>query len=83
MRMVYRKYPNLLDTIARRHEMYNETLEYLRQEEKRGNTLILCPDEKLPIERVEHDPEKLRAVYDIGRRHAEEHMEEIRTFMEK
>ena len=36
------------------------------------------------IESVEeYDPEKLRAVYGIGRRHAEEHMEEIRTFMEK
>ncbi len=82
IKRVYRKYPKLIDTIARRHEMYNETLEYLWQEEKRGTTLILCPDEKLPIDRIEHDPEKLRAVYNIGRTHAEKHLEGIRTFLQ-
>ncbi|MBO5257837.1 MAG: patatin family protein [Clostridia bacterium] len=81
MRMVYRKYPHLLDAIARRHEMYNETLEYLREEERRGNTLILCPDEKLPIERVERDPAKLREVYGIGQAYAEREMERIMEFL--
>lgn len=83
IRAVYRKYPNLIDAIARRHEMYNETLEYLWAEEKRGDTMILCPDEKLPVERVERDPEKLRAVYDIGRKQAEDRLAEIRDFLKK
>lgn len=81
IKRVYRRHPNLVDAIARRHEMYNETLEYLWQEEKRGTTLILCPDEKLPIDRIEHDPDKLRAVYDIGRKHAEPRLTEIREFL--
>lgn len=81
MRMVYRKYPKLLDAVSRRHEVYNETLEYLRQEEARGNTRILCPDEKLPIDRVEHDPEKLRTVYEIGRTYAMRELENIRAFL--
>lgn len=81
MRAALRKYPKLIDAIAHRHEMYNETLEYLWKEEKRGNTLILCPDEKLPIDRIEHDPEKLRTVYDIGRKYAEEHFTEIQEFL--
>ena len=81
IKRVYRRHPNLVDAIARRHEMYNETLEYLWQEEKRGTTLILCPDEKLPIDRIEHDPDKLRAVYDIGRKHAETRLTEIREFL--
>ena len=81
MRVVYRKYPYLLDTIARRHEMYNETLEYLWAEERRGNTLILCPDEKLPIERVERDPAKLREVYDIGQAYADREMKRIMEFL--
>jgi len=80
IRQVYRRYPKLIDAIARRHEMYNATLEYLWQEEKRGNTLILCPDENLPIDRIEHDPDKLRTVYSIGRKHAEDRLEEIREF---
>ncbi len=82
MRAVYRKYPHLIDAIARRHEMYNETLEYLWQEERRGNTLILCPDEKLPVERVERDPDKLRTVYTIGKTYAETHLKTIETFLQ-
>ena len=82
IKCVYRKSPNLIDAIAHRHERYNETLEYLRQEEKRGNTLILCPDEKLPVERVERDPEKLRAVYDIGRKQAETRLKDIEAFLQ-
>ena len=81
MRAVYRKYPNLLATIEHRHEHYNETLAYLDQEEQRGNILLLCPDEKLPIDRVDHNPDNLRAVYDIGRAYGEKHLEEIRNFL--
>lgn len=83
MRAALRKYPKVVDAIARRHEVYNQTLEYLWQEEKRGNTLILCPDEKLPVERVERDPQKLRAVYDIGRKYGGEKLETIRDFLKK
>ncbi|MBR5311846.1 MAG: patatin family protein [Clostridia bacterium] len=81
MRAVYRKYPNLLDAIEHRHEHYNETLEYLAGEEQRGNILLLCPDEKLPIDRVDHNPDNLRAVYDIGRACGEKHIEKIRNFL--
>ena len=81
MRAVYRKYPNLLDAIEHRHEHYNETLEYLDQEEQRGNILLLCPDEKLPIDRVDHNPDNLRTVYGIGRACGEKHIEEIRNFL--
>lgn len=81
MRAVYRKYPNLLATIEHRHEHYNETLAYLAEEEQRGNILLLCPDEKLPIDRVDHNPDNLRAVYDIGRAYGEKHLEEIRNFL--
>lgn len=83
IRAALRKYPKAVDAIARRHEMYNETLEYLWKEEKHGNTLVLCPEEKLPVERVERDPEKLRAVYDIGRKYGEEKLEIIRDFLKK
>lgn len=76
-----RKYPAIVDAMARRHEMYNRQLEYLKQEEKKGNTLLIYPLEKLPISRVESRPEKLQDIYDMGRRVGEQRIQEIISFL--
>ena len=67
--------------MKKRHITYNETLEYIRKEEQKGATMVLCPKEKLPIGRIEHKPEKLKAVYEIGRETALEHLTEIKNFL--
>ena len=46
-----------------------------------GELLVIRPPEKLPIGRTEKDPEKLRAVYEIGRRTAAAKVMEIKTFL--
>ena len=60
----------------------HEGLEWVRAEEQKGTCPILCPKEKLPIGRIEHNPERLKAVYNIGRETALEHLEEIKTFLQ-
>ena len=81
MKLKFRKYPRLLETIAKRHDIYNETLANIRKREKDGDVLVIRPDEKLPVGRVEHDPEKLRLAYEIGRRNAQRRLDEIRAFL--
>lgn len=80
-KLVLRKYPKLLNTLKNRHHIYNETLEYIWEEASKGQTLIICPDEALPIKRTEKDPEKLRAVYEIGRKTGLKYLDEIKTFL--
>ncbi len=80
-KILLRKYPHLLDTMERRHEIYNEQREYLFGEEKKGNVLIICPKEKLPVGRIEHDAEKLKAAYEVGKKEALENLEKIREFI--
>jgi len=82
MRMQLRKYPNLINTMANRHTNYNETIHYIREEEKKGTTFVICPDEELPISRIEHDPERIQNVYDIGRQTAIKHLDSIKSFLE-
>ncbi len=67
LRVVYGKYPRFIDAAARRHEVYNETLEYLRKREKEGAVYVIRPPKKLPVNHVEKDPAKLRECYEIGR----------------
>ena len=83
MKRAFRKYPDFLNTIAHRHEVYNATSAYIEDQEQQGTTLVLRPKVPLPVGRVEHDAAKLRAAYDLGRECAKEHWEEILSFMEK
>ena len=71
MKIVYRKYPEFIDAVSRRHEMYNEQLRYVAEQEEKGNIIVIRPPEKLPIEHITHDPDLMQRVYDIGRETAE------------
>ena len=55
MNLVYRQYPNLLGTMAKRHEVYNEATAYIREQEAAGKIFVLRPEAPLDIHRVEHD----------------------------
>ena len=81
MKLYYRKYPKLLETIATRHTHYNATLDEIVRQEAAGELLVIRPPEKLPIGRTENDPQKLRSVYETGRRTAEAKMPEIRAYL--
>lgn len=83
MKLRYRRFPRLLDAIQTRHVVYNATLQKIARRERAGELLVIRPPMALPISRTEKDPEKLRAVYEIGRQTAEKRLEEIRGFLEK
>ena len=83
VKMKYKKYPKLVEAMENRYIMYNDTLEYIKQREKEGNTLVIRPKECLNIGKTEKNPEELKRVYEIGRRTAEEQIEIIRKFIEK
>lgn len=81
IRWKYRKYPHLVRAMEKRHELYNETLAYIAQKEKAGEILVLRPEASLPVSRVERKPERLKAVYDIGRAAAQARLAEVRAFL--
>lgn len=83
IRLRLHKYPNLIKTMANRHADYNNTIQYIFEEEKKGSTFVLCPDEELPISRVEHDPDRIQKVYEIGRQTAIKNLERIREFINR
>ena len=81
IRLMYRRYPQLVQAMAQRHDMYNSTLEYIARQEAAGNILVIRPEHPLPVSRVEKNPQKLQEAYDIGRRTAAGQMERIRQFL--
>lgn len=81
MKLSLRKYPNMIKCIANRHEMYNKQREYVFEKEKSGEAFIICPEEKLPIGRIEHDEAVLRKVYEIGKKTAEKNLDRLIAYL--
>lgn len=79
--LTMRKYPAIIKAMGRRHLMYNEQLRYLAEEEKKGNILLIYPEDALPIGRTELNEEKMRKVYQMGRKAAEQQLQEIKKFL--
>ena len=77
----YRDYPNLISSMANRHIMYNETLNFIREQEKQGKAFVIAPPEKLIVDKIEKDRAKLEAVYNIGREEALKRIEELKEFI--
>ena len=80
IRIVFRKYPKMIEAMDRRHLMYNRELEYVREAEREGRCLVIRPEEELPIGHISHDPKEMHRVYEIGRRKGEEMIERIKAF---
>jgi len=80
MRLWLRRHARIIRALEQRHIMYNNQLEYVRQEEKKSNTLVLRPEVALTIGHLSHNPDDMQATYEHGRKVATKHLEEIKAF---
>lgn len=81
IRVKYKNYPKLVETMENRHLMYNETLSYIAEKEKEGTLFVIRPKEKLQIGKIEKNPEKLKEIYKIGRETVLPLIPEIKQFL--
>ena len=82
MKLLMKKYPGVVKAMSNRHNEYNKMVDYVRKKEEKGEILVIRPKEKLPIGRIEKDGEKLKKVYELGRKAAIEKLDEIKKFYE-
>ena len=80
-KLVYRKYPKFAETLINRHVMYNATLEKIEELEKEGKIFVIRPESPPEIGRLENDPEKIERVYNMGRKNAEECIENLNKWL--
>ena len=80
-KMKYKDYPNLLKSIERRHEMYNDTLDFIEKERKINNAFVIRPRDPVNIGRLEKDKKKLKSIYDQGYNDAKESFESLLKFL--
>ena len=83
IRRKYRAYPKLVEAVANRHIVYNNTLAEIDRDEQAGRLFVLRPEKPLPVSRVEKDPKKLKQAYDIGRAAAEQNLTALTAYLQK
>ncbi len=83
MKFALKKYPMVVKTMENRHIEYNTTLEYIEKKEKAGEVLVIRPEAPLEIGRIEHNPDRLQAVYELGRKAGEKHLQAVKDFIKK
>lgn len=78
-----RRYPAMVEAMGTRHTRYNAQRAYIQEREVAGAALVIRPDHPLDVGAVEHDPEKLKAVYRHGREVGERELPRIQAFLAK
>ncbi len=81
MKISLRKYPKLIESMSNRHIIYNKQINYTEEAESKGTAFIIRPKKKLPIGRLEKNPETLKAVYDLGRAEALKNLDKINEYL--
>ena len=76
------KITDLVETMARRQDVYNETVAYIRSEERAGRVFVIRPEAALEIGKIEHDPEKIQTAYDQGRAVGEKRLPALLEFLQ-
>lgn len=66
-KLFYRKYPRFIDTLLHRHTAYNQSVRDVEDAAAKGDVFLIRPSQDLKIDRMERDPARLEAQYNLGR----------------
>lgn len=81
IRGAFRRYPEFVEAAAKRHLVYNRELDEIRRLEGEGEILVIRPSRRIRIHRTEHNPKRIRQMYELGREDALRALPEIEGFM--
>lgn len=77
----YKKYPNLINTMINRHENYNKSIEKIIELENKKEIFVIRPSNKININIIERDKNKLEEVYNIGINDAQKILKELNNYL--
>lgn len=75
------KYPKIGERMKSRHENYNRSAEQLKKLERDGKAFVIRPSEEIKIGRLEKDPQKLQAVYELGVKDCAKYVGELAEYI--
>lgn len=82
IRYFYRNYPKLIEKMTQRYHEYNQQIEKIIQLEQQGKIFVIRPSQDLNIKRIEKDPNKIQAMYDLGVSEAQKEMAYLKNYLD-
>ena len=70
-----------IQTLQNRHNVYNHSLDVIKELERKGEVFVIQPDKKLDISRMENNLEVIQQVYDMGEKDAHIRMKALKDWM--
>lgn len=80
-KIMYKKYPKLVETIENRYKNYNATVEKIIDMEKKKEIFVIRPSKTVKIGRIEKDENKLQEMYDLGVSDCKKSMKKLKKFI--
>lgn len=80
LKMMYRKYPALVETNLQRWQNYNKTLDYIKKLEQEGRVLVFRPSPEVVIGRLSKNKASLQGLYEAGYKDACHRLQEVLDF---
>ena len=80
-RAAYADYPLFVETMATRHDRYNEQREHIWAYEKEGRAFVIAPTEPVDVSQIERDTTKLLALYLKGRKEGLRQLAGLQEFL--
>lgn len=77
----FHKYPELINTMIKRHQKYNETIDNIINLEKQGEVFVIRPSKKLVINIFDRDKDKMQEIYDIGVNDAKKIIKDLKKYL--
>lgn len=65
-KLFYSDYPKIVEVLIERHQIYNQTLDYIKSLESAGDIFLIQPSRPLDVKRIERDKDKLERLYQQG-----------------
>lgn len=82
IRKHYKEYPAFIESAESRYLVYNDTVEYLIEQEALGNVFIIRPEAPVTVGRTEKNEEKLKELYVQGYEAAKKHYEAMLAYLQ-
>lgn len=82
VRIAYKNYPLLVKAVCSRPEVYNRTMEFVEDLERRGHVFVIRPN-GMHISHTEYSIKKLQAFYELGYDSMEEQFDNMMEYLNK
>lgn len=82
LKIVYHKYPNMLETLSHRVDAYYNQMGAVYELEKQGKGILIRPSRDCGVKRFSGTPEQLEDMFQLGWQDMEDRKSEILKFVE-